>query len=942
MTVPATIKSHPQIRFGDFEADLRTGELRKFGTKIKIQDRPFLVLSVLAENPGQIVTREELRARLWPADTFVDFDHGVASAVNRLRVALCDDASSPRYIETVGRRGYRLMVPLTPETLLSPVAAAPPDAPATAPINALADDTPLSLPSQPAPLSDPHKVLWARFLWIPAAAALVALGYYLTTGRLTPGSAAVHPRRSVAVVGFKNLNGQPADAWLSTAFSEMLITELSAGGKLRLISGQEVALARSALHLQDTDNLSRESLKRLHADLGADMVVFGSYAVVNDASGEKIRLDLRLQDAADGETIGSVAETGSQANLFDLVSAAGSAMRARLGAGELPPGEEARSRATLPTDPQAARYYAEGLDRLRMFEAQAARDLLQKAVAADPRSAAAHSALADAWAALGFDATAREQAKQALDLASGLSREEQLSIEGRYRMITHDWPHAIDNYRTLLAFFPDNLGYGLMLVRAQVAAGRGQDALVVIGTLRRLPAPLGQDIRIDVAEADVASSLSDFKREQVVAESVERRARAVSANFLLAEVLRNDAWASERLGQYERSLAASREAQSLYALAGDRGGAAAAQLFAGDVIYDKGDYPAARQQFELALATFRAVGSQRGTAQSLERIGNSYYEQGKLTEASASYQQALHIDREIRLPAGIASDLGNIANVQMDSGDLLPARATQEEALAAFRQIGDKRGTASTLGNLGNLLLEMGDLPKARQHFDESLAIKREIGFRRGEVFGEQQLGNLAFAQGDLAGARSHLQHALALARELGMNSSLAQVEADLAELDLEQGHAADAEAPLRHAVSQFEGDKDDEDGARANALLAAVLLREGKLPEAVEAARHATSLAAATPTRKRFFEAELARSRVQAASGHPQEALRGLQIIVATTHRLSFRFAELEERLAMGEIELHSGMSVQGRSHLATLEKNASAQGFTLIASHAQALLAR
>jgi DNA-binding winged helix-turn-helix (wHTH) protein/tetratricopeptide (TPR) repeat protein len=940
MTVPAADTSYSRIRFGDFEADLRTGELRKFGTKIKIQDRPFLVLSILAERPGEIVTREELRARLWPADTFVDFDHGVASAVNRLRVALCDDAAKPRYIETVGRRGYRIVVPVTAtaSTQASAVAVSPEAA--ASPSVAERPSVPVPVLPLPATVPSRHIPFWLRLLSVPAVLALFALAYYLMSGRLTPGSAAVHPRRSVAVLGFKNLSGQPAEAWLSTAFSEMLITELSAGGKLRLVPGQEVTQARNALRIEDPETLSRDILQRLHHDLGADMVVFGSYAVVPDTGGGKIRLDLRLQDTSDGETVGSVAETGSQSNLFELVSSAGSAMRAKLGAGDPGAGEEAKARATLPTDPQAARYYAEGLDKLRMFEAQAARDLFEKAVAADPGNAAAHSALADAWAALGFDTTAQEQARQALDLSAGLSREEQMSIEARYRMFTHDWPRAIDNYHTLIGFFPDNLGYGLKLVKAQIAAGHGQDALAVIATMRKLPPPLSQDLRIDIAEADVASALGDFKRDQSLAESVERRARAASANLLLADVLRNDAWASERLGQYDRSLAASGEAKSLYALAGDRSGAAAAQLFAGDVMYDRGNYPAALQQFEQALAAFRAVGSQRGTAQSLERVGNTFYEQGKLAEADATYQQALKIDREIRLASGIASDLGNIANVLMDEGDLVKARAAQEDALAAFRQTGDKRGIASTQGNLGNVLLEMGDLAGARRQYDESLAIKREISYRRGEAYSDHQLGTLLLAQGDLAGSRKLFQDTLAICRDLGMNSFAAQAEAATAEVDVEQGHAPDGEAPLRHAIAQLENDKDIDDGSRAYALLARLLLSEGKLADAADAAKHATTLAHVTTGRKASFEADLAEARVLAASGHSQEALRRLQALTIAEQRQSFRLHELQTRLVTGEIELQSGMTAPGKTLLAALEKEAAAQGFGLFAAEAHALI--
>jgi DNA-binding winged helix-turn-helix (wHTH) protein len=97
------------LRFGVFEADLRERELRKHGRRVRLQEQPFALLTVLLEHPGTVVTREELRERLWPADTFVDFDHSLNTAVNKLREVLGDSATSPRFIETLARRGYRFV-----------------------------------------------------------------------------------------------------------------------------------------------------------------------------------------------------------------------------------------------------------------------------------------------------------------------------------------------------------------------------------------------------------------------------------------------------------------------------------------------------------------------------------------------------------------------------------------------------------------------------------------------------------------------------------------------------------------------------------------------------------------------------------------------------------------------------------------------------------------
>ena len=113
------------VRFGSFEVDLRAGELRCNGAKVKLQEQPFQIVRLLLERPGEAVTREELRTRLWPADTFVDFDHGLNAAVRRLRDALGDDADNPRFVETLPRRGYRFIAPVTSDGDKASAAAFP-------------------------------------------------------------------------------------------------------------------------------------------------------------------------------------------------------------------------------------------------------------------------------------------------------------------------------------------------------------------------------------------------------------------------------------------------------------------------------------------------------------------------------------------------------------------------------------------------------------------------------------------------------------------------------------------------------------------------------------------------------------------------------------------------------------------------------------------------
>ena len=149
----------------------------------------------------------------------------------------------------------------------------------------------------------------------------------------------------------------------------------------------------------------------------------------------RIRLDVRVQDTSAGETIADVAVVGSEADLFDLVSQAGSGLRKKLGVEAVSPVEAVSVRAASPSNREAARLYSEGLARLRASDALAARDLLRQAIAADTKYSLSHSALSEAWSRLGYDKKAQEEARQAYELAANLSPEEKLVVKGRYRDI---------------------------------------------------------------------------------------------------------------------------------------------------------------------------------------------------------------------------------------------------------------------------------------------------------------------------------------------------------------------------------------------------------------------------------------------------------------------------------------------------------------------------
>ncbi|HET6897672.1 MAG TPA: protein kinase, partial [Vicinamibacteria bacterium] len=526
---------------------------------------------------------------------------------------------------------------------------------------------------------------------VPAAAAAAARP---AAGTVTAA------RRSVAVLGFKDLSGRAEQAWLSTALSEMFTAELAAGAKLRTVPSENVSRMKADLRITDAESFGADTLARIRSHAGADVVLVGSYLALGDGPARRLRIDLRLQDAAQGDTVASLTETGTEAELFDLVSRAGARLRQSLGAGSLSAADATSVRAAMPAQPEAARLYAEGLARLRSFDALAARGPLEQATKADPGFAPAHAALAAAWTALGYDAKASEEARRAHEGARDLSREERLVIEGRLREATREWPRAVELYRSLWTFFPDDVEHGLRLANAQISAGQGQDARATLADLRKLPAPASEDPRIDLTEALASESLADFKAELEQASRAAARATERGASLLRARALLAEAWALRHLGRPRDANAASAEARALYEGAGDRGGVAFSLLFLSNGLEDAGDLAGARRAAEEGLAIRRRIGDDHGMARMLNTLANVLDAQGDTSGAKQRREEALALFRKVGNPNGLAVATFNLANIKAKTGDHDGARAGYEEALALFRKIGNQMGVAVALTGL--------------------------------------------------------------------------------------------------------------------------------------------------------------------------------------------------------------------------------------------------
>jgi DNA-binding winged helix-turn-helix (wHTH) protein/tetratricopeptide (TPR) repeat protein len=880
-------------KFGPFQLDTSKSTLARNGSQLKLQDLPYRLLVILVERPGEIVSREEVRQHLWPQNTFVEFDNSLGVAIRKIRDALGDNADAPCYVETVPRRGYRFLAPVT--TVTESQDPLPPVTPE--PVKPLVSS--LS--------SERHSAISGRRLRHIAIAAFIVFGiggtayrFLLPRTRIENRIAAeanlppVHVRRSVAVMGFRNLPGRPEDNWLSPAFAEMLNTELAADSALRMVSGEDVARAKRELPLTDEDSLAKETLKRLHTNPGADVVVLGSYTPLPGKRERRIRLDVRLQDTEHGETIAERAFVGNEDNLFELVSQAGASLRNSLGATSISEEAFAQTRAALPLKPLAVKLYTEGRSHLWAFDFVHARDLLVQAIAVEPDFPLAHSALSDAWHHLGYDLKARDEADHARALSEHLSLEERLQIEGQYYSSLQDRNKAIEVYRKLFAMFPDNLNYGLRLADEQRRVN-SEDALKTVAALRRLPAPAADDPRIDMIESRAWIN-NDYAKAQAAGRRAVEKGAAQGAHLLVARAY---GILCETLGNGSSTEQAIRDCQN------------------------------ARQ-------SYAAAGDRNNEARTLSDFAGLYYQLGQIDRAESMYREALRMFREIGAIDGITTVSSNLGDVFLARGNLANAENALSEALPGYKEMGDKDGIALTLNDLGEVARRRGALGKALTTLEQAKTVAEEADDKSAVAYILSGRGDVLTDRGDLVAARKSYEEALAIRKQTGEKQTAAETELALAHLAIEERHGSDAETVIRKCKEQFHQDQQADDELAASIVLIDALLAESKLPEAESEAGQAKSLADKSANTLLRLQFEMMSGRVQDLSGHFAAASAQLQKTLQSAHSHHLLEVEFETRLAMAELRNRTGQSVAARAESLSLENAARKNGFGLIASKA------
>ncbi len=484
MRDPASLANH--IRFGVFEVDLRTGELRKQGLKLKLQIQPFKILAMLLERPGELVTREEIREKLWPADTFIDFEHSVNSSIKKLREVLCDDAEKPRYIETLPRRGYRFIAAV--ETARRAVSTSMPvdvgaglkPAPTLLSTGGYARRA-VTAVVQGALEAHRGETRWRRLAVAGLALAVLALGLALLftfnlTGlrdRLMSVAGARHPDfagtggvpppkiESIAVLPLENLSHDPEQEYFADGMTDELIATLAKIGSLRVISRTSVMRYKG----------TKKPLPEIARELNVDGIVEGSVL----RAGNRVRVTAQLLHAPTDRHLWAESYESDLSDVLvlqgEVARAIGEAIRINV-----TPQEQARLTATRTVNPEAHEAYLKGHflytksvwgsgsdPRIRQ-NLDNAMEYFQLALKDEPNYAPAYVGMSHIWLGRGEEGyvpprealpKAKAAALKALELDEGLAEAHE-ALANTYHFLEWDWAAAEKEYKRAIELDPNS------------------------------------------------------------------------------------------------------------------------------------------------------------------------------------------------------------------------------------------------------------------------------------------------------------------------------------------------------------------------------------------------------------------------------------------------------------------------------------------------------
>jgi len=443
------------IRFGVFEVDLNAAELRKHGLRIKLPEQPFQILTMLLEKPGEIVTREELRNRLWQSDTFVDFDHGVNNAVMRLREVLGDSSDFPHFIETVPRRGYRFIAHVDESPWLPP-RSAPQDSASQNQISAAAQHqapAPELSPSKTGPGLTRHRTLIFAAVVVIALLAGAVAWRYLVSQRVG-GS---RQSTSVVVLPLENLSGDQEQDYFADGMTDELIANLAKIRSLRVIS-RSTAMAYKH---------TRKPLSEIARELHVDAVVEGTVLRV----GDRVRITAELVQVSTDHHLWADTYESQIGDVLALQNRVSSAIVSEIRV-NLSPQDRARLASNPAVAPEAYENYLKGKfywNKRTDENLNRAIGYFETATSQDPHYALAYAGLSDCYAVIGaaiFGTVpadeaapkARQAAQRALEIDPTLAEAETSLATVKFNY-DWDWTGAEEGFEHAIQLNQDGMKF---------------------------------------------------------------------------------------------------------------------------------------------------------------------------------------------------------------------------------------------------------------------------------------------------------------------------------------------------------------------------------------------------------------------------------------------------------------------------------------------------
>ena len=530
-----------RIRFGIFELDLRAGELRKHGLRIRIQEQPFQVLTMLVERAGEVVTREELQQKLWPADTFVDFDHGLNKAINKIREALGDSAGSPRFVETVARRGYRF---LAEAKVVDPVHSRAPELTIQPPITAEAPDRPpltgkLAMPEHHLP---PFALKMSVLVTLLLIASLAAWKLHFWN-RSSPVI------RSLAVLPLESLSGDASQDYFADGMTDELISDLGQISALRVISRTSVMGYKHA----------RKPLPQIARELSVDAVVEGTVL----RSGDRVRITAQLIEASADKHLWSKSYEGELRDTLTLQNQVAEAIADQVRI-NLNPQERAALKNTKVVNPEAYEAYLKGRFFWNKRTAEGLKKAIEyfnEAIEKDRKYGQAYTGLADSYALLGNSdfavltpqeayPKAKAAATKALELDNSLG-EAHTSLAFCLSLFEWNWEAAEKEFQEAIALNPSyataHQWYALQLS----TMGRHQEAITEMSKAQSLD-PLSLIISADMA--DVLFAARKYEESMIQShKAIDMDPNFAISHFELGQVLVQEKMYNEAIEELQKA-----------------------------------------------------------------------------------------------------------------------------------------------------------------------------------------------------------------------------------------------------------------------------------------------------------------------------------------------------------------------------------------------------